>query len=471
MLLILAAVAINLTIGENGIFTRAQNATEKWKEAEANERQELDKAAEIIDEYLNGNKPKEGTLLAMYYKALEDKCTNADGSCQRADHLHVGDYVDFKNPTTGNATAETKDTGYESAQHYTINSGRNQLNWRVLGFDKETGGIKLIAGTPLKANGNDGYLLMGGAQSYVTGYLVPDQISEKLYGSQPYVEKARSVKIEDINEIMEIETPDDIRKYNLNPVLNGGYNYNDSYSIEDAYTPESYLAEKAAGEPEGTRAGTISGTVDGYYYTVNGEKEEGAPYVTQENQRIYNMLFNDTEYGSGGEYWLSSRGVAADSNRARFGPGAVFTKDGLDLAYSCCYMFYSDGREYGDGFGVRPVVSLESNVTNEQVPRILNKNENIAIEPYSVYDTASIQLKNNITGEALPITGRVIVEYEDGIVFDGNASELYNDKEDGEYLINLYKIDEWYGYNGQATVTIYYNDIQYTWEGRIIRPM
>ena len=95
VLLILAAVAINLTIGENGIFTRAQNATEKWKEAEANESQELDKAAEIIDEYLNGNKPKEGTLLAMYYKAIEDKCTNSDGSCQRADHLHIGDYVDF----------------------------------------------------------------------------------------------------------------------------------------------------------------------------------------------------------------------------------------------------------------------------------------------------------------------------------------------------------------------------------------
>ena len=88
-------MAINLTIGENGIFTRAGNATEKWKEAEANESQELDKAAEIIDEYLNGNKPKEGTLLAMYYKAIEDKCTNSDGNCQRADHLHIGDYVDF----------------------------------------------------------------------------------------------------------------------------------------------------------------------------------------------------------------------------------------------------------------------------------------------------------------------------------------------------------------------------------------
>ena len=51
VLLILAAVAINLTIGENGIFTRAQNATEKWQEAEVNEQDELNKAVNFINDY------------------------------------------------------------------------------------------------------------------------------------------------------------------------------------------------------------------------------------------------------------------------------------------------------------------------------------------------------------------------------------------------------------------------------------
>ncbi len=55
VLLILAAVAINLTIGENGIFTRAQNATDKWQEAEVNEQDELNKAINTIDDYMNGN--------------------------------------------------------------------------------------------------------------------------------------------------------------------------------------------------------------------------------------------------------------------------------------------------------------------------------------------------------------------------------------------------------------------------------
>ena len=57
VLLILAAVAINLTIGENGIFTRAQDATEKWQEAEVNEQDEMNKAVNTIDNYINGKNP------------------------------------------------------------------------------------------------------------------------------------------------------------------------------------------------------------------------------------------------------------------------------------------------------------------------------------------------------------------------------------------------------------------------------
>ena len=55
VLLILAGVAISLTIGQNGIFARAQNAVNVYKQAATNEQQELGKAEDVIDEYLNGN--------------------------------------------------------------------------------------------------------------------------------------------------------------------------------------------------------------------------------------------------------------------------------------------------------------------------------------------------------------------------------------------------------------------------------
>ena len=49
VLLILAGVAISLSIGENGIFKRAQNVTDIWKNAERNEQLVMEGAANFID--------------------------------------------------------------------------------------------------------------------------------------------------------------------------------------------------------------------------------------------------------------------------------------------------------------------------------------------------------------------------------------------------------------------------------------
>lgn len=57
-------------------------------------------------------------------------------------------------------------------------------------------------------------------------------------------------------------------------------------------------------------------------------------------------------------YWLASRGAVAYSNCARFGPGYVY----YGFAFSYVGLFYSDGiTGYGD-FGLRPLVSLTSDI-------------------------------------------------------------------------------------------------------------
>ena len=55
VLLILAGIALNLTIGENGLFTRAQNAANTWQLAEANEQSAMNDLSSWMDQYLNGN--------------------------------------------------------------------------------------------------------------------------------------------------------------------------------------------------------------------------------------------------------------------------------------------------------------------------------------------------------------------------------------------------------------------------------
>ena len=49
VLLILAGIALNLTIGENGLFTRAQNAANTWQLAEQNEQNAMNSLAGWID--------------------------------------------------------------------------------------------------------------------------------------------------------------------------------------------------------------------------------------------------------------------------------------------------------------------------------------------------------------------------------------------------------------------------------------
>ena len=51
-MLILAGVAINLTVGDNGLFRRAQNATDTWRMAEENEQSVMEQAADFIDNYI-----------------------------------------------------------------------------------------------------------------------------------------------------------------------------------------------------------------------------------------------------------------------------------------------------------------------------------------------------------------------------------------------------------------------------------
>lgn len=53
VLLILAGVAISLTVGNNGLFTRAQNAANTWRQAEKNEADTMNGAVTQYDSIYN----------------------------------------------------------------------------------------------------------------------------------------------------------------------------------------------------------------------------------------------------------------------------------------------------------------------------------------------------------------------------------------------------------------------------------
>ena len=54
-MLILAGVALSLTIGDNGLFRRAEQATNTWRNAETNEQLAMEEVSDWMDGYLNGD--------------------------------------------------------------------------------------------------------------------------------------------------------------------------------------------------------------------------------------------------------------------------------------------------------------------------------------------------------------------------------------------------------------------------------
>ena len=330
--------------------------------------------------YQIANEKAGKTLVEMYNQAQKDNCTNSDGSCTNAEHLHIGDYVNLANPEEGKIDISATDSGMDNAglkgitaQTFEISktNNKNQLNWRVLG-ENENGEIELIAGSPMKSNNTldskeNPYLYLYGAKAYENGKTILDNICElyKTKDKTGYISSARSVNQKDIDKVVGLNSIDEIKNVNIATPIGKEYNF------PDHYTPSSWL--------NGKTKTLVSGKSEGYGYTVNSKIDENAPSVTV-NDRIFKMLFENTEFDfkkpttGGRRYWLASRSVSSNSGDAIFCLGAAITRGGVSLAGSG-EVFYSSGRELRHGFAVRPVVSLKSSVTNSQVQKITDKTE------------------------------------------------------------------------------------------------
>ena len=215
----------------------------------------------------------------------------------------------------------------------------------------------------------DPYYYLNGAKGYINAETELNNICA-LYKND-LAQTARSVTMEDINQVLEIKTEEDIKKANVFPMMVGSLQYGETYNFENQYTPESWL--------DGKKTTTVTGTVDGYGFIINPPSEMGITSVTLEDERTYNLLFDNVEYGSTiwKPYWLASRGVYAHLvGIARFGPGVVYAEGGMTVAGTgVVYLFGSDGDELNHGLAVRPVVVLKSNVTEDSIHKIDDQTE------------------------------------------------------------------------------------------------
>ncbi len=306
VLLILAGITINLTIGQRGILRRAEEAGRNYQEAAKREDEQLSNFLKEADDIIDGIN---GESKPLPENALAKK-------------VQIGDYVayDPKEGVTDTNKLSYKSevgTGSSHGNGYTdIPEGQTftveaNTKWRVLSKDETTGEVVLISENPIHEfgmKGAIGYLyaeqelneickIYGygrGANTsktftYETGDTVEGLTKGTITGSG-----ARSITAEDINAIT---------KYNPS---NDEAMKEEGYGQE--YTHTIYHPTKTTDNGASTSATERTDKFTAYDY-------EGSQYLTDATSPIYQMLFgssNDLVYG------LASRGVNSYSDNAGF---------------------------------------------------------------------------------------------------------------------------------------------------------
>lgn len=352
ILIILATVTLNVVLGDGGLIQRAQDAKDLTEAAAAEEQQQILNLTGFLDEQLSSDS------LVEAFKAGEIK---------------VGDYVDYKPDANSSVDLTEADTGYATTQTYSVDSS---TTWRVLGLSEDGNHLLLTSGSPIKKDGEDPYLVLQGATSYLNCVATLDKAAS-VYHNSELAEDTRSMTMKDIENVLggiTVTLPEEGSPNTGTVTFNKDASHTNigqttpyrSYT----YTAEDYTPEGAATLTHATAGTKVNGDAYMIRYDYDGYQELGLDI----DRRTYDMLFKDTteEEGYSKSYWLASPGVFAYSGNASFGPGAVI---GGNASSGSGNLFDSDGDWVAFGCAVRPVVVLKSNVTVDQVKVVSDKTE------------------------------------------------------------------------------------------------
>ena len=421
ILLILAGVTITMTLGQNGLFTRAREGRAAYEESEVRDDLSMlitqytwDKASEKTDkslgDYLKENGATsvkanaDGTTLEVEYKGYVFTVNKDSGEITEVSKGEgndspttptiipkVGEIVDYKpnTPSTGYDLSTAK-SGYSSAQ--TIDSTYDPTTWKIMEID-ENGNITKLFGVPSSSQST---VYFRGSTGYNNGVYLLNDICKTRYGNASLGATARSLTIEDIESRMNA-TGIAAR----NAYKSGTTQYGTTRKYTGNYTkyPALYEQEKYAGVKrnadniltevsdvdDGTQVitGSVNATAQAKM-NPNGKTQSEDVYtaITQDTSKTASTTltctqtfwggsqsssyYDDTNFynmifGTGTQFWLASRWV--DCNSATNISYASFGLRGVSV--SGLYglnLFASLGSNGYNNYRLAPVVSLGSGI-------------------------------------------------------------------------------------------------------------
>ena len=413
ILLILAGVTITMTLGQNGLFTRAREGAAAYNESEVRDDLSMlitqytwDKASEKTDkslgDYLKDNGATsvkanaDGKTLEVTYKGYTFKVNKDSGEITEVSKGEVSDSPTTPTiiPKVGEIVSYTPDTpstgydlstaksGYNSAQ--TIDGTYDPTTWKIMEVD-ENGNITKLFGVPSSNQSTVGF---GNSTGYNNGLYLLNDICKSRYGNASLGATARSSTIEDIESRMNGAGIAARNAYKSGTVQ---YGTTRKYTGSYAYYPAIYAQEKYSGVDvsdvtDGTQVitGSVDATAqtrmnpngksgsDDIYTTLPKTSETTGPSKTNLTctQTYYRFdstpssYFDDTNFhsmifGTGTTFWLASRFVDCNSSYS----GALFGLRIVGNSYLGGYcLFFSTGGSYSLNNRLGPVVSLGSGI-------------------------------------------------------------------------------------------------------------
>ena len=413
VLLILAGVVIATLTGDNGILGKAKTAKTTNDEEKAKEQIKIavmgsyGKDGELNYDDLTKNLgqigitelpdtasyPLEVTLDGVSatieangevnfttsggYTQTGDTITSPDGKTMK-----VGDYVDYDPILGANAsdltyTSTTDKTGASSEQEFNVSTYKSAgYGWRILGVSN--GKIRLISeefiGAREYTDSSRTYYTLKGQKGYINGIEELNKISA-IFGHGKGAEKATSITVEDINAIT---------GYNPTTAKYGegnSYEYGNkvTYTRGEGTQNTFNYYDKTNKTFKALTSGSTEITSTYYYYYAgefgknNGTDGTSAVDDIYNLNETYKMLFGYDKVGSDNgfrnftngkceqKYWLASDYAYAEPYFVKW--GLRYVNDGyVNRNYLCDSGGYESSYS---SYGVRPVVSLKSDVSLE----------------------------------------------------------------------------------------------------------
>ncbi|MFR2450682.1 MAG: type II secretion system protein [Clostridia bacterium] len=286
-------------------------------------------------------------------------------------NIKIGDSVNYTYDSAGSYSLSSTYSGYSSNQTIAQTTG---LTWKVLNVDKENDTVDIISASPTSSK-----VYFNGILGYNNGPYLMNEICKSQYSNKTLGVNARSINLLDMEKNL---TPTGITNRNA---------YTDAvkYGTTKTYTsnkkyPSLYANHKGAGpnvtaanansisQPDTTRGNdpyeeskpiVPKGTTEP---TISSASELGSPLTV--TQTHYHISIDNTNYGTAYSilanstyFWVAARSVSTSSGYA------IFCLRYADTNTYGSSMFESDDSTDGNGYRLRPVVSLPSSLlTGEQ---------------------------------------------------------------------------------------------------------